>query len=250
MNLDQKRFLWNFIYESDLIESIRDNLQQLRDEIVSGKTDGHVGAMFLLHRLAEKKDDFLTKKIVCEVQKLITAEQHLKEGGRKLAKKCIGRYRQTRVSVYNVSYFTFGTGKEPKTFRDVKLLHRSPPPKGVPGLMAKWLESVVHWQKKFSELTPERNVKRIADFHFDFEQIHPFADGNGRTGRALAYYMLKYAGLRPFIFREFDKSKTYYPCFGDETKEKMREYFRLRVFEPKRVLSRIETMSVDDIVEF
>lgn len=92
------------------------------------------------------------------------------------------------------------------------------------------------------------NVKRIADFHFDFEAIHPFADGNGRTGRALAYYMLRYARIEPFIFGEYDKSETYYLACKD--KEKMREYFYVRVFQRECITGRIETVLIEDMIDF
>ena len=36
----------------------------------------------------------------------------------------------------------------------------------------------------------EEFVKRCADFHFDFLQMHPYTDGNGRTARTLLSLML------------------------------------------------------------
>ena len=33
-------------------------------------------------------------------------------------------------------------------------------------------------------------------FHFDYETIHPFMDGNGRSGRVLWLWMMEEAGLR------------------------------------------------------
>jgi Fic family protein len=37
----------------------------------------------------------------------------------------------------------------------------------------------------------------MAIFHFEFERIHPFRDGNGRTGRAILDYMLRINGYPP-----------------------------------------------------
>lgn len=43
-------------------------------------------------------------------------------------------------------------------------------------------------------------------FHHKFENIHPFSDGNGRTGRVIVNYMLSLFGYPPFVIsRRFRK---------------------------------------------
>ncbi len=59
-----------------------------------------------------------------------------------------------------------------------------PPPLEVSGLMFELLE---WWNKASVKLSP---VLSSAILHYRFETIHPFADGNGRTGRALALWEL------------------------------------------------------------
>lgn len=46
-------------------------------------------------------------------------------------------------------------------------------------------------------------------FHLRFEQIHPFADGNGRVGRTLTNYILMLGGYPPTVIFSEDKN-TYY----------------------------------------
>ncbi len=64
-----------------------------------------------------------------------------------------------------------------------------PAPKDVSGLMFELLE---WWNKKTADLSP---VLSSAIVHYRFEAIHPFADGNGRTGRALALWELYRRGF-------------------------------------------------------
>jgi Fic family protein len=67
--------------------------------------------------------------------------------------------------------------------------HVPPPPHEVSGLMFELLE---WWNTQASSLSP---VLSSAILHYRFEDIHPFADGNGRTGRALALWELYRRGF-------------------------------------------------------
>ena len=64
-----------------------------------------------------------------------------------------------------------------------------PPPEAVSGLMFEFLE---WWNDESRVLSP---VLSSAIVHYRFEAIHPFADGNGRTGRALALWELYRRGF-------------------------------------------------------
>ncbi len=55
-------------------------------------------------------------------------------------------------------------------------------------------------------------VERIARFHLEFEGIHPFIDGNGRTGRLILNLELIRAGYPP-INVKFTDRKRYYDAF-------------------------------------
>lgn len=201
MNRNIVNFLIGFILESDAIENIKDDPSLLKLQIQERRKNGHVGAMLLLESLARSGKQFISKKLVCRIQNLITSEQHLK-GALKLDQEFIGKYRTVPVRV--------GT----KIF---------PPQRLVPPLMKSMLDKIKIWQKNCLRLPTNERMSKIADFHFDFERIHPFVDGNGRTGRALVYYLVRYADMEPFIFTNADKYSTYYLCF--ENKEDMRRYF-------------------------
>lgn len=64
-----------------------------------------------------------------------------------------------------------------------------PPPEQVSGLMAELLD---WWNKEAVKWSP---VISSAVIHYRFEEIHPFADGNGRTGRAMALWELYRRGF-------------------------------------------------------
>ena len=64
-----------------------------------------------------------------------------------------------------------------------------PPAVSVPKLMSELLE---WWNREGSRLSPPLTSAII---HYRFEAIHPFADGNGRAGRALALWELYRRGF-------------------------------------------------------
>ena len=57
---------------------------------------------------------------------------------------------------------------------------------------------------------PENVLAAGAFFHAKFENIHPFADGNGRTGRLAMNYFLVSLGHPPVIIHEEDRKQYYY----------------------------------------
>lgn len=63
--------------------------------------------------------------------------------------------------------------------------------------------------EEMQDITEDIVLKAAAYFHVKFENIHPFADGNGRTGRLVMNYILVINGHPPIVIHEEDR-KTYY----------------------------------------
>lgn len=60
----------------------------------------------------------------------------------------------------------------------------------------------------------EHIIPRLARFHIEFEGIHPFIDGNGRTGRLLMNLELMKAGYPPIDIK-FTDQIAYYNSFDE-----------------------------------
>ena len=103
-------------------------------------------------------------------------------------------------------YRTGGVG----IFDGEKVVHVAPPAKRIPELMADLFE----WLKK-SDVHP---LIKSCVFHYEFEFIHPFQDGNGRMGRLWQTVILKewkevFAWL-PIETLVKENQKEYYSVLG------------------------------------
>ena len=67
---------------------------------------------------------------------------------------------------------------------------------------------------KAYEVDARHPIEKIADFHIQFERVHPFIDGNGRTGRLIMNLELIKAGYAP-IDVKFKDRNLYISCFRD-----------------------------------
>lgn len=76
------------------------------------------------------------------------------------------------------------------------------------------IESETEQLLKRFEQNQEHIITKLARFHIEFEGIHPFIDGNGRTGRLLVNLELMKAGFPPIDIKFTDRV-AYYNAFDE-----------------------------------
>lgn len=95
---------------------------------------------------------------------------------------------------------------------------------------------------------------KMAIMHYQFEAIHPFSDGNGRTGRILLLLYLKFSGLLDipaiYLSEYIIKNKNeYYSCLRDVTEKNEWENYILYMLDmieetAKKGLNRLNKITV------
>lgn len=73
-------------------------------------------------------------------------------------------------------------------------------PSQVPQALTQWCENLSYRLDHAASVSEK--VEVIIDQHIRFERIHPFADGNGRTGRALMIHSCMRQGLVPIVIEK------------------------------------------------
>ena len=194
-NLDQRleNFRILFAFHSGKIENEDITYHDTREIFENGRAVNFTGdprALFeqknqkicyelLKHKIIERQS--LTVPLVLEIHEVLT----------------IGTYDERRF---------VDRGERPGTFKKHDYViwreETGSPPANVPGDIAALLDEVQSYNG--NEL-----LKAAAYFHLRFEYIHPFADGNGRTGRTLLNYYLMSHNHPPLIIYEEDKIEYY-----------------------------------------
>ena len=81
----------------------------------------------------------------------------------------------------------------------------------------------------------ENAIEKIAKFHANFEKIHPFNDGNGRTGRFLIVHSCLKEGLEPIIIPKEEKGRYINLLSSENVKELTKWGLELQEKEKERV---------------
>lgn len=95
--------------------------------------------------------------------------------------------------------------------------HIPPAPERIPNLMNYYIYNYNHDEGDI--------FLKIAKYHIEFEKIHPFEDGNGRTGRLLLNYELLKNNLPPIVISKDDRVK-YFEIIRNNDYNTLADWFR------------------------
>jgi len=190
---------YSFVYNSCAIEGStlteQDTILLLDEDIVSPKSSFHDHLMAMDHYQAllfveakAKERAPITLSFIQEIASLVMKNTGVirNPGGVGMTNESKGDLRKVSVSA--------GSGGKP--YMD---------PKSIPQAMDKFCSGLQDQMTKVE--TVEERLQLSFDAHFDFESIHPFTDGNGRTGRLVMVYIQLYFGLPPLIISNYWKSE-------------------------------------------
>jgi len=184
----QEHFMVEYTYNSNAIEGNTLTLHETALVVLEGLTIdkkplrdhleavGHRDAFEYVINIA-KSDEPLSERVIKDIHALVLMDDAQNRG----------KYREMPVKI---------TGA----------LDTPPDPLQIPIQMDALLKDY--------NLDQRHPIVKIADFHIKFEGIHPFIDGNGRTGRLILNLELIKARYAPINVKFADRS-TYINCFRD-----------------------------------
>ena len=156
-----------YIFETNTILFEGDTIVKVDDIL---ETSNHFKLVDYMLDVADKK---LTEKMIKEFHKI------LKDGT-----------SDSRVEWFNVGEYkqranTIGSGIKTTS----------------PNNVEKEMSKLMDWYNLLKQVT----IKEIIEFHYRFESIHPFQDGNGRIGRIIMFKECLKNNIIPFIIQDADK---------------------------------------------
>ncbi len=186
----QEEFLIEYTYHSNALEGNTLTLFETSMIVKEGITIGDKSLKDHLEVIGHKEaydhvfalargNTPLSEKVILDVHSLVLMDKPQDRG----------RYRNIPIHIVGAS-------------------HKPPSPEEVPEKMQFLLEE---YRQMKNTLHP---VQSAALFHLLFEGVHPFVDGNGRTGRLLLNLELMKHGYPPINITCSDRKK-YYQSFHD-----------------------------------
>ena len=148
----------------------------------------NIGEGIPVDDIIETVNHFRAIDYVIDIAEEPLTEQHIKE---------LHRILKQGTKDSTLSWFAVGDYKQRA---NVVGGHETTKPKDVPQKMK---DLVASYESK-----DKIEIRDIIEFHYEFESIHPFQDGNGRVGRLIALKECLRYSITPFIIE--DSKKLFY----------------------------------------
>lgn len=183
-----------FAYHSNKIEGSSVSMHQTREIFENGKVVNYTGDLRELFEVQNQKNCYeflkqhilektpITPQLICKIQ------ESLMNGCYDETRWCKGE----RPGEYKKNYY--GVGENAGVL-----------PEDVPDEM----EYICNEINSVTSKESTHILSVAAYLHCNFENIHPFADGNGRVGRTLMNYFLMTHDMPPLIVHNEDKEAYY-----------------------------------------
>jgi Fic family protein len=218
MSFDKKSlyelFISEFTYDSNAIEGSTLTLQETNQVLFENISPGakplkniieaknHKEAYDFLLNVKRKKIDV---KFICKIQELVT--KNTIENG-------VGELRLVNVRV--------GVHVAPNYFE-----------------VPRKLTALIRWYN--SNKDKYNPIIVTAYFHAKFEEIHPFIDGNGRTGRLLINWMLKNYDYPQLIIFFIQRQKYYSALEKARTKKDFKDLLKIFKESYEKILKKLSS---------
>lgn len=212
--LDNFRIL--FAYNSGAIENAEITYHDTREIFENGKVISFTGNLKTIFEISNQKTcyEYLLDKII---KKEKISENLIKKVHELLT---IGTYDERRYIL---------NGERPGEYKKHDYVTGREEVGVSASEVEKEIENLVNEVNSINTNDAEDIIKIATYFHNKFENIHAFADGNGRVGRTLTNYILMINNMPPLIVYDEDK-KYYYAALEKYDKEddikSMIEFFK------------------------
>jgi Fic family protein len=175
----KKRFVANFVFESNALEGNSLTLKNFSEIVFENKIINSAD----LREVYDAKNSFQVFSDLFKAKKDISEDF------------IISLHRKVMKNIDN----RFGYKKIPNMILGSNMELTDP------GNVPKEMKKLLKWYDKNKQIMFP--LELALKFHHKFEKIHPFSDGNGRVGRLIMNYILMRNGYYPLIVRKSQRNK-------------------------------------------
>ena len=202
-------FAIKFIFESNSIEGSRLSENEIKNIIKNNYV---------------KKS--LDRKEILEVENSIKAFNHIKGGKFKLNQNNIKNLHKKIVNNLGIE---FGYKTEEIIVNNKKTCS--------PEKVKQEMTRLINWWNQ-NQKTKENPFLTAIKFHQKFELIHPFSDGNGRTGRLILIWMLQKSNYGVILFKNKNRHK-YFSALNSADEGRNNKLYRYAVLVYKNTFKEL-----------